>query len=108
MTTNAPQPTNDDLERKLDEIKTALGIQTTTATTSSTLQDIKRQLEWSRHFHAAVTVMAIGISVALAGLQFFIVGGEWVLWEKVYYGFAAVIIVFAICWASWKKPKRRT
>lgn len=35
MNTNAPQPTNDDIKRELDEIKTALGIRTT-----SVLDDI--------------------------------------------------------------------
>ena len=43
MPTNESQSTQDDLERKLDDIKAVLGIQTTT--TSSVLDDIKHKLD---------------------------------------------------------------
>ncbi len=73
MTTNAPQPTNEDLEHKLDEIKTAFGIRTTT--TSSVLDDFRRQLnrveqqlEESHRRQTGVVLVVFSASVVLSGV----------------------------------------
>jgi len=73
MTTNAPQPTNDDLEHKIDEIKSVLGIRTTTS--SSALDDIRDQLNRvehqladSRRRQQGSTIFVFSASVAVSGL----------------------------------------
>jgi hypothetical protein len=81
-----PKVTNDDLKHKLDGIRDALGIQTTT--TSSVLDNIKRDLdevkgkltEADRRFKKSLWVACLsvpGVSLVFAGL----IGGVSVLAE---------------------------
>ena len=69
MTTNTPQPRSDNLESKLDDIKTALGVRTTT--TSSVLEDIKTRLgkvEREAKKGTLTAVAGVAASYVLIGL----------------------------------------
>lgn len=98
-----PKVTNDDLEHKLNSIKAALGIQTTT---SSVLDDIKRELDEvkddlakavakeDRNFRAVCAFVVLSAGLALAiGAAYFV---PLVLAHAYYIGLMAVAVIMVL------------
>jgi hypothetical protein len=89
----------DDIEHKLDEIRTLLGIQTTTVTTSSVLDDIRRKLTHIENqlkndrqiLWFCLLPLQIGIAFVIAG------GANWFVsvWTRVVTGAGIAFMTFA-------------
>jgi hypothetical protein len=71
MDTDRPKPTIEELEQKLDEIKTALNIRTTTTSILNDISDIKNKLGYIEKYSKKgtwVTVATVAVSYVLTGL----------------------------------------